>query len=107
MIHSRDLSVTVLVVLAILLMLSGLWMSMWGMGVMGRWMSGYGVMGYGAGAGILALLAVLVGVALLIAGVTGRAPLEDPLEILKRRLPRGEISHQQYDKLRQTFKSSR
>ncbi len=34
---------------------------MWGMGLMGRWMSGYGVMGYGAGFGILALLAVLVG----------------------------------------------
>lgn len=80
---------------------------MWGMGLMGRWMSGYGVMGYGAGFGILALLAVLVGVALLIAGVTRRAPPEDPLEILKRRLARGEISHQQYNELKQTFKSSR
>lgn len=35
--------------------------------------------------------------------MTRRAPPEDPLEILKRRLARGEISHQQYNELKQTF----
>lgn len=93
----RDLAVIVLVVLGGVVLLPVLMMSMWGgWGMMGRW-------GYGAGFGLLVLL--LAGIALIVLVFTRKAHRgEEPLELINRRLAKGEITKGQYDELRQMLR---
>jgi len=107
---SRDLTVVLLVVLGAVVLLPVLGMSLWGFGMMGPGhMAGRGMMGgwYGGGVGwfgVLALLLLVAGVVLIVRGLAGRpAPDEEPLEILKRRLARGEITPQQFDELKKAL----
>jgi len=111
---SRDLGIVALVVVGILILLPLLGgMSMMG----GRYMMGPGMMGGGWSAGRWGWggmhllggffrLLVLVGVVLLITsalrrqGAISPGTAEAPLDILKRRLAKGEITREQYDELK-------
>jgi len=101
---SRELRLVLLVVVAVLLFpVLGMWM--WGTGMMGRWMIGPGMMGYSAGFGLVVLLLLAAGVALLLTGPARRASSEDAQGILKRRLASGEISREQYEELKQAIRA--
>ncbi|MDQ7858794.1 MAG: SHOCT domain-containing protein [Armatimonadota bacterium] len=109
----RDVAIVALVVVGALILIPLL-----GGGMMGGWGMGPGMMGpgmmggqwYGRGGGPFLLsgifwLAILAGVVLLIVSLVRQAPPraggeEAPLEILKRRLARGEISREEYDALK-------
>ena len=111
---SRDVGIVALVVVGILVLLPLLG----GMGMMGGgYVMGPGMMGgpwsagrWGWGGmhllGGLFWLLVLAGIVLLITsamrhqGAAPGAPQEAPLEILKRRLAKGEITREQYDELK-------
>jgi len=104
---NRDLTIVLLVLLGVFVLLPVLGMSLWGFGMMGPgYMMGRGMMGgwYGGGFGgfgLLTMILLIVGVLLIARGLTRRAaPDEAPLEILKRRLARGEITQQQFDELK-------
>lgn len=94
--NSRDLMIVLGVVFAAIVLLPILGMSMWGTMMMGwrpGWMGGFG---------LLALLFVIAGVALVVHKVSHREPSsDDPLQTLKRRLAAGEITKEQYEELRQ------
>lgn len=110
---SRELTTVLLVILGVIVLLPILGMALWGGGMMGPGMMGPGMMGpgmmgrsgWGGGpGGFLIVLLLIAGIALVVLGFTrreGRA--EEPLEILKRRLARGEITREQYDELKQAL----
>jgi uncharacterized membrane protein len=104
---SRDLGIVLLVVLGALVLLPVLGMSMWGMmgpgmmgpGMMGRW--GYGP---GLGFGPLVLLLFIGGIVLIVLAFTHKGPrAEEPVELLKHRLAKGEITKEQFDELKQAL----
>ncbi|MCL4545009.1 MAG: SHOCT domain-containing protein [Chloroflexi bacterium] len=85
-----------------------------GFGKMGGFGSGYGMMGWGwlvMVIGFLAMVAVIVAVVLvvvwLVRALTGSPSTgmerETPMEILRRRLAAGEISHDEHERMRQTL----
>jgi putative membrane protein len=116
----RDVAIIALVVIGVLIVIPLL-----GGGLMGGWGMGPGMMGpgmmsggwYGGrwGGGLHLLgglfwLAVLAGVVLLVVSlVRQQAPSrpaggeETPMEILKRRLAKGEISREEYESLKKEF----
>ncbi len=103
--NSRELTTVLLVILSVIVLLPVLGMSLWGFGMMGPGMMGPGMMGRGAGgfAG-LTLLLLLAGIVLIVLGFTRRESRpEEPLEILKRRLARGEITREQYEEMKQVL----
>lgn len=111
--QGRDIALIVLIILVILILLGG--GGMMGFGMMGPWM--IGMMGgyFNPLWGILMVVfwvLVIGGVALLaiwllrssgtttaLIGPTGRAE-EAPVEILKRRYAKGEITKEQYEQMR-------
>ncbi len=110
---SRDIGIVALVVVGILILLPLLG----GMGMMGGYGMGPGMMNgpwsagrWGWGGmhllGGLFWLLILAGIVLLITsamrhqGAAPGAPQEAPLDILKRRLAKGEITREQYDELK-------
>lgn len=102
---SRDLGVVLLVVLVAVVLLPVLMMSMWGSwgmmgpGMMSRW--GYG---QGFGFGPLVLLLFIGGIGLIVLAFTRKEPRgEEPLELLKRRLAKGEITKEQFDDLKEAL----
>jgi putative membrane protein len=113
----RDIGIVALVVIGILILvpvLGGMGMMgggrMMGPGMMsGPWAGGRWGGGWGAGMhfiGGLFWLLILVGIVLLITSAMrhqGAAPsgsAEAPLDILKRRLAKGEITREEYDALK-------
>jgi uncharacterized membrane protein len=108
--NSRKLTTVLLVILGVIVLLPVLGMSLWGFGMMGPGMMGPGMMGpgmMGRGAGGFAgltLLLLLAGIVLIVLGFTQRESRpEEPLEILKRRLARGEITREQYEEMKQVL----
>lgn len=112
---SRDWTIVVLVILGVVVLLPVLGMSFWGGGMMGPGgMMGRGMMGeWGpraglfGGFGLLFLLLVIAGVVLIVSGLTrketkGAAP-DEPLQILRARLARGEISKEQFEELKEAL----
>lgn len=106
---ARDLTIVLLVVVGAIVLLPMVGMSVWGIGMMGPWPMGDGMMGWrpGWGGGLITLASVLlvVGVALAVLGIARRRDRRDqtPLELLKYRLARGEITKQQYDELKEVL----
>ncbi len=107
---SRQLTTVLLVVLGVIVLLPVLGMSMWGFGMMGPGMMGPGMMGRGGwggpgGFGFLTLLLLVGGIALVVLALTRKESRpEEPLEILKIRLARGEITKEQYEELAQALR---
>lgn len=108
--NSRELTTVLLVILGVIVLLPVLGMSLWGFGMMGPGMMGPGMMGpgmMGRGAGGFAgltLLLLLAGIVLIVLGFTRRESRpEEPLEILKRRRARGEITREQYEEMKQVL----
>lgn len=109
----RDVLLAAVVVLGVLFLLPALWMAaggwgwmmgpgmmgpgMMGLGLMGRWGWGWG---WGGLVGLAVLLLLVAGVALVVVGLTRREPSSRPLEILRERLARGEITPEEYEGLR-------
>lgn len=109
---SRDLTIVLLVVLGVVVLLPVLGMSFWGGGMMGPGgMMGRGMMGgwgpgfgFGGAFGLLILLLVIGGVVLIVTGLTRKGPaVDEPLQILRARLARGEITKEQFDELKQAL----
>ena len=106
---ARDLTIAVLVVVVAIVLLPMVGMSVWGMGMMGPWPMADGMMGWrpGWGGGLITPASVLlvVGVALVVLGITSSRDRRDqtPFDVLKYRLARGEITKQQYDGLREVL----
>jgi putative membrane protein len=112
---ARDIGIVVLVVIGVLIVLPLLGgAGLMGPGMMGPGMMGPGMMGgrWGAGwmpfAGGLFWILIIVGAVLVVTALMRReaqppAPgaLEPPLDILKRRLAKGEISLEEYERLKQ------
>jgi uncharacterized membrane protein len=103
--NSRDLLVVLLVIVGAVLLLPVLGMSFGHFGMMGPWMMGRGfTTGYGGGLGLLVMLLFVGGIALLVLGFTRRdAQSQEPLNVLKLRLARGEITPEQYEELKQAI----
>jgi len=109
---SRQLTIVLLVVLGMIVLLPVLGMSLWGLGMMGPGMMGPGMMGRGGwggpgGFGLLTPLLLVGGIALIVLAFTRKdrkekSP-EEPLEILKSRLAKGEITRAQYEDLKQAL----
>ncbi len=97
--NAREITIVLAVVLGVILLVPVVSMSIWGVGMMGPGMMGRGMMG--GGFGLLAIILVLVGVALLVVLLTRRPPAPDPLDELKQRLARGDVTKEQYEELRQ------
>jgi uncharacterized membrane protein len=97
---SRDLGIVLLVVLGAPVLLPVVMMSAWGgWGMLGPGMMGPGMMGgrWGPGAefgfGPLVLLLVIGGIVLIVLAFTRKEPRgEEPLDLIKRRLAKGEIT---------------
>ncbi len=110
---SRDWTIVLVVILGAVVLLPVLGMSFWGGGMMGPGgMMGRGMMGgwgpgFGGGFGLLFLLLVIAGVVLIVSGLTRRGvkteQTDEPLQILRARLARGEISKEQFDELKQAL----
>ncbi|MDQ7842388.1 MAG: SHOCT domain-containing protein [Armatimonadota bacterium] len=107
---NRDLAVVLVIVLGVVLLVPLLGASFCGWGMMGPGgMMGRGMMGgYGwGGVGLLPLVALILlvaGIVLVARGVIGRAaPDDEPLQILRQRLARGEITPQQYEELKKAL----
>ncbi len=105
--NSRDLWIVAAIILGALVLLPVLGMSLWGgwgmmgPGMMGRW--GYGP---GGGFGLLTFLLLVAGVVLIVLAFTRKEPKgSEPLEILKARLAKGEVTKEQFEELRQALKS--
>jgi putative membrane protein len=113
---TRDIGIVVLIVLGVLVLLPMLG----GMGMMGMGVVGHGMMGgpwggrWGPGMhllGGLSWLLILAGLVLVVTSLVRRrgagdegpssGPAESPLDILKRRLAKGEVSLEEYEKLKQ------
>ncbi|MGQ0550059.1 MAG: SHOCT domain-containing protein [Armatimonadota bacterium] len=107
----RDIAIVALVVVGVLVLLPLLG----GMGMMGGWGmmggpwsgGGWGWMGGMQLLGFLFWVLVLVGVGFVVTSLVRRdgaappaGPGEAPLEILKRRLAKGEITREEYDALK-------
>jgi putative membrane protein len=117
---SRDWTIVLLVILGVVVLLPVLGMSLWGGGMMGPGaMMGRGMMrgwgpgsgfvgGFGGGFGLLVLLLVIVGVVLIVSGLTRRetrgTTADEPLQILRARLARGEITKEQFEELKEVVK---
>ena len=106
--NSRDLTIVVLVVLAAFLLLPMLAMAaMWGgFGMMGPGMMGRGAWGGGwfGGFGPLIMLLLIAGIVLVVLAYARRESRpEVPLEVLKRRLARGDITKEQYEEVKQVL----
>lgn len=108
----RDIAIIVLVVVGVLVLLPLLG----GLGMMGGWGMGHGMMGgpwsggrWGMGfpfiGGIFWLL-IIGGIALVVASLVRQGPTapgasgEAPMDILKRRLAKGEITLEEYETLK-------
>lgn len=102
----RDVLLVAVVVLGLLLlfpilgMVLGGWGWMMGPGMMGPGMMGRWGWGWGGVAGLVVVLLLVVGVVLVVLGLTRREGPDSALEILRQRLARGEISPEQYEELR-------
>ena len=104
--NSRELTTVLLVILGVVVLLPVLGMSMWGFGMMGPGMMGRGAWGGGwfGGFGLPTLLLLIAGIVLVMLVYTRRESRpEVPLEVLKRRLAKGEITREQYEELRQAL----
>jgi len=101
--NSRDITIILAVVLGVILLVPVLSMSIWGYGMMGPGMMGWGMMG---GYGPLIVFLVLLGIVLLVLETVRRGSSgPDPLEILKQRLARGEVTREQYEEFKQLIQS--
>jgi len=101
--NSRDTTFIRAVVLGVILLVPVLSMSIWGYGMMGPGMMGWGMMG---GYGLLIVFLVLLGIVLLVLETVRRGSSgPDPLEILKQRLARGEVTREQYEEFKQLIQS--
>ncbi len=114
----RDGLWVVVVVLGILVLLPVLgmmvmmfpgwgWMmgpGMMGPGMMGRWGWGGGSWGWAGFLGVVALLLLVAGVALVVYGLTRRGNADGALDVLRRRLASGEITPEQYEELRKLLR---
>ena len=94
-----------MVVIGAVVLLPVLMMSTWGgwgmmgPGMMNRW--GYG---QGFGFGPLVLRLFIVGIALIVLAFTRKESRgEKPLELVKRRLAKGEITKEQFDELKEAL----
>jgi putative membrane protein len=110
----RDVGIIALVIIGVLILaplLGGGMMGGWGMGpgmMGGQWYGGRGGWGWGMPLiGGLFWLAILAGVVLLVtSAIRHQGPSrsvgaeEPPLDILKRRLAKGEISREEYESLK-------
>ncbi len=97
---SQGLATVLFVILGVIVLLPGLAMFMMGFGMMGRgaWSGWFG------GFGLMMVLLFITGIALIVLGLSRReTKLEEPLELLKRRLARGEITKEQYEELKRTL----
>lgn len=104
---SREIAIVLGVLVGVILVVPVLSMSIWGFGMMGSGPMGPGMMGRGMmGGGYWPLIAflVLAGVVLLIVVLTRRAG-PDPLELLKQRLAKGEVTREQFEELKQILQS--
>ncbi len=114
----RGLVITLIVLVLIVVLVPALGGGMmgwgWGPGMMGRWYGGqpgwpWGLaMGFGALVMLAFWAAVIVGIVLLVRSVGGlggtTAPRGDtPQDILKRRLAAGEITPEEYERMRQVL----
>jgi uncharacterized membrane protein len=104
----QDLTIMLLVVIGAVVLLPILGMSIWGFGMMDPWAMGYGMMGWRpswvGGLGALAMLLLIAGVMLVVLTLTRRAYRgQTPLELLKYRLAKGEITKQQYEELKEVL----
>ena len=115
--NSRDLTIVLLVIVGVFVLLPVLGMSFWGSGMMGPggmmgrgMMGGWGpgggfVGGFGGGFGLLFLLLVIAGVVLIVSGLTRKeAKPDEPLQVLRGRLARGEITKEQFEELKEVLK---
>jgi putative membrane protein len=118
--NSRDWTIVLLVILGVVVLLPVLGMSFWGggmmgpggmmgRGMMGGWGPGPGfVGGFGGGFGLLFLLLVIAGVVLIVSGLTRRdvkgTTSDEPLQILRARLARGEITKEEFEDLKEALK---
>lgn len=104
--QGRDIAIVVGVIVVVVLLLGGLGGGMMGFGGM----MGAGL-AFGSGGLLMMLFGVLVigGIVLLIVRAVGQGsraapggaqPQEAPLEILKQRYTRGEITKEQFDQMR-------
>lgn len=101
--NSRDITVILVVVLGVILFVPALTMSIWGFGTMGPGMMGRGMM---PGAyGLFTLVLLLLAGGLLAVALSRRATAPDPLEVLKQRLARGEVTKEQYEDLKHLLQS--
>ncbi len=110
--NSRDLWIVAAIILGALVLLPVLGMSLWGgWGMMGPGMMGPGMMGRwgygpGGGFGLLTFLLLVAGVVLIVLAFARKEPKSsEPLEILKARLAKGEVTKEQFEELRQALKS--
>jgi uncharacterized membrane protein len=112
---SREWTIVLAVILGAVVLLPVLGMSLWGgsmmgpggmmgRGMMGGWGPGAGFVG-GGGLGLLFFLLLVVGVVLIVSGLTRReGRTDEALQILRARLARGEITKEQFDGLREALK---
>jgi uncharacterized membrane protein len=104
---SRHLMIVVLVTIGVIVLLPILGMLMWRAGMMGPWTMGDGMVGWRPGwlGGLSALTPLLlIAVVLIILALTRKEPKDQtPLELLKYRLAKGEISKQQYEELKEVL----
>ena len=111
---NRSWIVVFVVALVVVLLLPMLWMSSWGgmmgAGMMGRGMMSYGSWGFGFGRMLLGVLLsvgfailILVGLYHLLSGEAkpSTAQVHTALEILKERYARGEITENQFRKMKE------
>lgn len=104
---SREITIVLAVLVGVILVVPVLSMSIWGFGMMGPGMMGPGVTGRGMmGGGYWPLMAflLLAGVVLLVVALSRRTG-PDPLELLKQRLAKGEVTREQYEELKQIVRS--
>lgn len=104
---SREIAIVLGVLVGVILVVPVLSMSIWGFGMMGSGPMGPGMMAQGMMRGgywpLIAFL-LLAGVILLIVVLTRRAG-SDPLELLKQRLAKGEVTREQFEELKQILQS--
>jgi putative membrane protein len=108
----RDVLWVVVAVLGVLLLIPVLGMAFWGWGwMMGPGMMGPGMMtrwgwggGWGGLLGLVVLLLLVAGVALVVLGLSRRETQDTALDILRQRLARGEITPEQYEELKKLLR---
>ncbi len=70
---------------------------------MGWGTMGLGMMGHGAWFGFLVLLLLVIAVVLVASNASPRTLPDDPEDVFKQRLARGEITRQEYEELKQAI----